>query len=1128
MGVSLLTLGLIGLSSYNITQAQKDINLLINVNSIVTGKLTQIASLQTDRLIELEHYIHTGHGLKHTPPQYKGRDEFHSPALETETASHTALNTRHLHLQGIIIKDQFDEIHQLISENETIFIKYIDNVENKIFTRLQQLDEKLSDINATIRSISSEGSSLAELNTALEQSKKALLATKIMSSTTHNQLSSFIEQSEEKLLHTVQTTFWIGFGLLLMISAWAIFETRNISNLILHFARNARAIARGDTERTLIKNTEYTETDDLSNALAILQNRNRSYQQITRKQKDLLTKLSASDNLMRLTEKNLKIGHWHYDCEKEQLKWSDEMFHITGKNIISFAPTLSLFFDCFHPEDRAIAENFILTAIRDRTDFDFKLRLQNGSHKYTLIHLIGQSYFSSETGQWLGLTGLCRDISDDHNADQLLEQSKERYRLALHGSAIGLWEWSDHDNKLYWSERVYEVLGKAPQNYTPTVQNIRELLHPDDHKPVLSALRNHILNNEKFDLEYRVKHANGSYVWVHCYAQSDRNSKGWVTRMAGLITDITQRKNTELALMTKERELKKMVSDLEMSQEMLSEQAEIMRNLAEENQLERKKSDLANEAKSRFLAVMSHELRTPMTGVIGMLDLLKWTELSHEQKDYVATLQNSAEALLQILNDILDYSKIESGSFTLENIAFDLNKISKDVIDLFKGKAEEKGIHLYSQIESHCATRLYGDPTRLRQVIMNLLGNAIKFTDYGEISLTIRDKGTIENQQLLRIEVSDTGIGIAKEQQKKLFRAFQQADLTTTRKYGGSGLGLVISKNIIEAMGGEIGLISQEGKGTTFWIEVTFEMQDALQGKEVNQLGHDLLFGDQAMLEKTISARGRNIKNPLRILVAEDNPVNRMLISKVIQKLGHESAIAENGQEALDIIMQDKSFDLILMDMQMPIMDGKTATKLIRKKGFLDLKIYALTADAMPEHREEYMSCGLDGLLTKPINITELDSLFFELSQEKEQNSDTLNPQPTDLDRLCYVQISDNSLERKPANNVPLINNEKVRNLQSAVGHEAFDEIIHAMPQETKRYVELLTTAYHSRDLNEIATAAHCLKGMAGSFGADRICALARTIENDLLNEKKLDKGLIQALYPAYEQTQTSMRENGY
>lgn len=369
-------------------------------------------------------------------------------------------------------------------------------------------------------------------------------------------------------------------------------------------------------------------------------------------------------------------------------------------------------------------------------------------------------------------------------------------------------------------------------------------------------------------------------------------------------------------------------------------------------------AEAASQAKSSFLATMSHEIRTPMTGILGMVELLRGTALDTEQESYVQLLKESGEGLLSILNDILDLSKIEAGELRLETIPFVPLRVAEDAVRLFTQAAHKKGLWLRLKVGKQVDTTVIGDPTRFRQVLFNLVGNSIKFTERGGVTVVLDD---LDVGQPLSVSVQDTGMGIIPEMLGKLFQPFMQADSSTARRYGGTGLGLAICHRLVKAMGGDIGVKSTVGEGSNFHFTIK------------------VLPVENAPVRVSLG-NPSPAHSSLRVLVAEDNRVNQLLIARLLRRLGHVVTIVENGLKAVEAA-QSQAFDLVLMDMLMPEMDGPTATRTLRSLGgaFLTLPVVALTADAMLEHQEEFIKAGVAQVLTKPVRLEELEQLLREI-----------------------------------------------------------------------------------------------------------------------------------------------------
>lgn len=409
-------------------------------------------------------------------------------------------------------------------------------------------------------------------------------------------------------------------------------------------------------------------------------------------------------------------------------------------------------------------------------------------------------------------------------------------------------------------------------------------------------------------------------------------------KVLAMVRDITERKMAELAVAE---------ANAQLEQSLLHAQELAVA------------AEVASHAKSEFLANMSHEIRTPMNGIIGMAELLMGTPLNEEQRDYLKTLRSSADLLLSILSDILDLAKIEAGKMTLEQIPTDLNEVAQDIVNLFSARARQKDLILRAELSEDMPPAVLADSMRLRQVVANLVNNAVKFTEQGEVVVRTYCTGKDTDKAVVRLEVQDTGIGIPPERLDAIFAPFAQADGSTTRRYGGTGLGLAICKQLTELMGGHIGVHSEVGKGSTFWVELSLPVAQA---------------SVLSAYENDMSAEDTELPTGLSVLLVEDNEVNRKVAKRMLERLGCAVDIAGNGEMAVQRV-SERQYDVVLMDVQMPQMDGYEATRLIRERESGSGRhqiILAMTASAMEGDRERCLQSGMDDYLSKPFREAEL------------------------------------------------------------------------------------------------------------------------------------------------------------
>jgi len=583
-----------------------------------------------------------------------------------------------------------------------------------------------------------------------------------------------------------------------------------------------------------------------------------------------------------------------------------------------------------HPEDAPEYLAAFQRAVREHGPFQAEVRVRRADGQWRWLVSHAEPRFAPD-GEFLGHVGLSPDITEREQAEQALQTSEEKFRQFAENIREVFWMMTPAAGEVLYVSPVYEhVWGRSCESLYRDPMAWAEAIHPDDQQRAHAQFVRQ-LQGESVDSEYRILTPGGREKWIRDRAFPIRDQAGQLIRVAGIAEEITERKQYEEQLIR-----------------------------AREN------ADAANQAKSRFLANMSHEIRTPMNGVMGMTQLLLQTSLTVEQQRYATVAQTSAKAVLTLIDDILDLSKIEARKVALENRSFHLGRTVEGVIELLRTQAGAKGLDLRCQVSPGIPPYLSGDPYRLRQVLTNLTANAIKFTGRGEVTLDAAPETQGGGTATVRFTIIDTGIGMRPDQAATLFQPFAQADVSTTRIYGGTGLGLAICKHLVEMMGGAIGVDTREGAGSTFWFTAVFGLApDPPPGQG----------------ESTICRTPRGTR--ARILLAEDNVTNREVALLQLHKLGYHAGAVTNGAEAVEKVQQG-GYDLVLMDCEMPVMDGFEAARRIRLL-HSGIPIVAITASAMAEDRKRCLHAGMNDFVAKPVDLGHLsDVLARWLAAEKQ------------------------------------------------------------------------------------------------------------------------------------------------
>jgi PAS domain S-box-containing protein len=762
----------------------------------------------------------------------------------------------------------------------------------------------------------------------------------------------------------------------------------------------------------------------------------------------------------------------------------------------------------FHVDSSSMSE--ILRRLRSGEEFheyEARLRCRDGSIKHVLI----DTNICRRDGEIVGTRFFTRDITERRNSEAEQHELYSRHESLINCSPSGIFETDSRGKCVFVNDKWCTLTGLTRQQALGV--GWKQAIHPEDREDHFRLLQKSLQTGEEIQIDCRVQTPTGVVTWVHGSAVALRSNKNEITGFLGSISDISTLK-----------------------------QAEAVINEA------RKQAESANRTKSEFLANMSHEMRTPLNGIIGMTELARDVATDRDQIECLETVKESAETLLTLTNELLDFAKVEAGKIMLEHVEFNLSDWMRDSLKPLVFRSRQKGLDFRCLIDSSIPQLLVGDPEWLRHVLINLVSNALKFTDKGFVRVAARLDTTMspepedwEDESVLNapirtgasasvlglhrvklhFSVQDSGIGIPPEQHETIFAPFEQADKTITRRYGGTGLGLAIARQLSGLMQGKVWLESTVGEGTTFHFTVQLHLPHSKSKRQVHAKHNT----------SKPSITTPEIRRPLHILVVEDNYVNQRLIVKLLNNRGHKTAVANDGVDALRLLENNPDFDVVLMDMQMPRLSGLETTAEIRKREIVTGKhipVIALTANVLKGDREKCLAAGMDEYLTKPINREELfDTLAKSVAKHFVPDTFTGVKAPSrcdsiDLDEphtskiqdrniaqvLDPARTQDTDIVREPdfANSEILVDAPQSVPTTSVIDQKALwkrldgdgellRELLDGYRDYCPQVLADLRQGVETQDAALVQQSAHQIKGVISNFAAAEAYATARDLE---------------------------------
>lgn len=716
---------------------------------------------------------------------------------------------------------------------------------------------------------------------------------------------------------------------------------------------------------------------------------------------DVTTEMLMLEKLEE-AERVAGIGSWQYNVTTGVRYWSKGMYAIMGYDKMpEAAPSV---FDYIVPEDKAKLEATVNATLRGEAPVTLEVRIITSDNKVRCV-LVNSSVTRNNKGEVLILSGTVQDITER-------KETEAKYKSLVEETSQMTFITDVEGRYTYASPRLKKVIGYDDEDIIGTQFSF---IYDEDwrRKTIKFYIQQLTDKKEETTFIFPIKTKDGVKIWFQQIATLIKENDE-VTGFRCVLHDITDRVKTEEAM----REAARLATE-------------------------------AKEMQQSFLGKMSHEIRTPMNGVVGMVNLLQNTPLNDKQRVFVESIRESSVNLLRIINDILDVSKIEAGKMTFEETDFNLAKLVNNVVLTLRPAAEEKKLVLASYIDTKIPDTIIADPLRLNQVLLNLVGNALKFTERGSIVINVSMIQVDAEHLTLQFQVADTGIGIPENKLGSIFESFTQADTFTTRKYGGTGLGLTIARQLIEQQGGTIGVESELGRGTTF----TFTYHCKIDGTMQHQPG------------SVAKSDGLPLLDGFNILLVEDNIINQMVAQHTIESWGAHVTIAGRANTAIELLKKN-SFDLVLMDIQMPEMNGIQATKIIREELGINIPIIAMTASAMKGEKEGCLASGMNDYFSKPFEHSDLNRMLHK-------HLDVEKPREKLFDIEAFMEL---------------------------VGHDTdfAKHLVNMFAANTPAVLQQLKTKCEEKRYTELYTDVHNLKGTIGFFGKKELDDLLATIEKDL------------------------------